>query len=148
MIYATRKSTALIVLHCTETPEGKEQTVKDIDRLHRKRGLNGLGFHYLVHLDGAVSSGRPEEVVGAHAQNHNANSVAVAYVGGTDKSGAAKDTRTAAQKACLKALIEHLRKQYPEAAVVGHRDILQNNGRADPFKTLNECPCFEASEYA
>jgi N-acetylmuramoyl-L-alanine amidase len=145
MIYPTRKSTDLVVLHCTATPEGKELTGKDIDRMHRKAGLNGIGFHYVVRLDGTIDTGRPEIAVGAHAQGYNANTIAVAYVGGTDTAGKAKDTRTDAQKGALMGLLLMLKGRYPGVRIVGHRDILANAGRADPFLRLKDSPCFDAA---
>lgn len=148
MIYPKRSFTDLIVIHCTATPEGKDLHVKDIDRLHRARGLNGVGYHYVITLDGHVEPGRPLETVGAHVQGYNSSSVGIAFVGGLDAAGKAKDTRTEPQKAALKGLVSLLQAQYPLAKVVGHRDLPKETvrGRADPFTVLRESPCFDVSE--
>lgn len=148
MIYPQRKTTDLIVIHCTATPEGEDLTGKDIDRQHRKRGINGCGFHFIVQLDGTIDAGRDEAAVGAHVQGLNATSIGVAYVGGTDAEGKAKDTRTAAQKEALDVLLDDLKLRYPQAQIVGHRDLSPAGGRVDPFRRLKESPCFDASEYA
>ena len=85
----------LIVVHCTATPEGRDVTVADIDRMHRARGWKKIGYHYVVYRDGSVHEGRPVNEVGAHVYGHNANSIGVVYVGGVAKDGkTAKDTRT------------------------------------------------------
>ena len=34
-----------IIIHCSATTEGKDFTVEDIDRWHRQRGFNGIGYH-------------------------------------------------------------------------------------------------------
>lgn len=149
MIYPQRKSTDLIVIHCTVTPEGKDLSAKDIDKMHRKQGLNGVGFHFIVRLNGTVELGRPVQAVGAHVQGLNGTSIGIAYVGGTDKEGRAKDTRTEPQKVALRAIVERVAKGYPNATVTGHRDCTRGFGRADPFLRLPESPCFDAvSEFA
>jgi N-acetyl-anhydromuramyl-L-alanine amidase AmpD len=79
-------------------------------------------------------------MVGAHCRNHNAHSIGVCYEGGLDIRGQPADTRTEAQKASLRTLLEELHRRYPKALIVGHRDL-------DPTK---ECPGFKnvAREYA
>ena len=126
-----------IIVHCTATPEGRTVTVKDVDAWHRQRGFSGIGYHYLIGLDGEVWKGRNIEVAGAHCEGHNANSIGVCYVGGLEKDGKTpKDTRTAAQKTALVSLIADLRRQYPGATVHGHREF-----------AAKACPCFDVSCY-
>ena len=55
------------------------------------------------------------------------------YVIPTD--GTPKDTRTEAQKATLRKLIEQLHQRYPKALIVGHHDL-------NPQKA---CPCFHVT---
>jgi N-acetylmuramoyl-L-alanine amidase len=145
MIYPRRKATDLIVVHSTGTLGGAEKWARDIDRMHRLRGMNGIGFHYVIALDGTIQKGRPEDCIGAHTQGHNHNSVAVAYVGGVDLGGFAADTRTAAQKMALARLILELRERYPEARVAGQRDLPNTTGRADPFVWVKNSPGFDAT---
>ncbi|WP_336814821.1 N-acetylmuramoyl-L-alanine amidase [Bosea sp. MMO-172] len=73
-----------IVIHCTATPAGREVTIKEIDTWHRQAGFAKIGYHYVIHLDGSVSKGRPEEEVGAHVSGHNATTIGISYVGGVD----------------------------------------------------------------
>lgn len=142
MKYATRKHTDHIVLHCSATPEGKKFTVKDIDRWHRQKGWNGVGYHLVVLLDGTVEQGRPIDAVGAHVEGWNSTSIGICYIGGVsaDDPNVAKDTRTPAQKAALESLLIDLKAKYPKAKILGHRDF------PDVKKA---CPCFDAKgEYA
>lgn len=152
MLYPKRSKTDFIFVHCTATVEGKEFHVKDIDKMHRARGFNGIGYHYLIALNGDVEIGRPHDTVGAHVQNYNSRSVGISYVGGVDANNKAKDTRTPAQKASMVALLASLKSKYPNAKILGHRDISPDkngNGRVDPFERIKECPCFDAiPEYA
>ena len=113
-----------IILHCSATPEGRDYTVADIDRWHKQRGWQGIGYHYVVYRDGSVHPGRPVEQVGAHTSGHNANSIGVCYIGGVAADGKTpKDTRTPAQRAALRDLVELLRVEYPNATIHGHREF-------------------------
>lgn len=113
-----------IILHCSATPEGRDYTVADIDRWHKQRGWQGIGYHYVVYRDGSVHPGRPVEQIGAHTSGHNANSIGVCYIGGVAADGKTpKDTRTPAQRAALRDLVELLRAEYPNATIHGHREF-------------------------
>lgn len=134
------KKIKYLVVHCTATPEGRETTVADIDRWHKAQGWNGIGYHYVVYLDGTIHTGRAETEVGAHCYGHNAESLGICYAGGCVATGGTpKDTRTAAQRTALRTLLTKLKKKYPTAQIVGHRDL--NRAKA--------CPSFDArAEYA
>lgn len=127
-----------IIIHCSDTIEGKNFTVDDIRRWHKERGWLDIGYHYVVYLDGSIHRGRSEEVVGAHCEGHNAHSIGVCYIGGKEAGTfKAKDTRTPAQKESLIRLLIDLVCRYPDAEIVGHRDLANR-----------KCPCFDAkSEY-
>lgn len=128
----------LIVVHCTATPAGRNVTRGDVDRWHRERGFDGIGYHYLVGLDGSVHRGRPESRPGAHCRGYNSHSLGVCYVGGLDKNGRPADTRTVAQRQALTRLLRELRGRYPRAVIRSHRDLAPK-----------ACPCFDATqEYA
>ena len=47
-----------IIIHCTATVEGKMVRVSDVDRWHKAKGWNGIGYHYLIGLCGEVWQGR------------------------------------------------------------------------------------------
>lgn len=127
-----------IIIHCSDTIEGKNFTVDDIKKWHKARGWTDIGYHYVVYLDGSIHKGRNEEVVGAHCEGHNAHSIGVCYIGGKEAGTfKAKDTRTKAQKEALIRLLMKLVCKYPEAEIVGHRDLANR-----------KCPCFDAkNEY-
>lgn len=128
----------LIIVHCSATPEGRDVSVADIDRWHRERGFDGIGYHYVVYIDGSVHEGRPLNKVGAHCKGHNAHSIGICYVGGVDFYGKPKDTRTLAQKDALVNLLMWLKRRFPKAVIRGHRDF-----------AAKACPSFDATkEYA
>ena len=75
----------------------------------------------------------------------NSTSVNVSYVGGVDSKLKPIDNRTEAQKASLIKILTELKLRYPEAKIMGHRDIWGK----DPKKWQKWCPCFDvSSEYA
>lgn len=126
-----------IIVHSTATPSGRDVTAKDVDTWHKARGWRGIGYHYLVRLDGTVERGRAISQPGSHCRGHNAHSIGVVYAGGTDAAGHAQDTRTEAQKAALLKLLASLVKMY-HCQVHGHRDY-----------AATDCPSFDAqTEYA
>ena len=127
-----------IIVHCTATPEGRVETVQSIRNMHKAKGWSDIGYHYLIGLNGERWEGRNVNLIGAHCEGHNSNSIGVCYVGGVDKKMQAKDTRTEKQKDALVALLKDLRKLYPKAKIYGHHDF--NKGKS--------CPCFDAkNEY-
>ena len=132
-----------ILIHCSATPEGKDFTVADIDRWHRAKGWNGIGYNYVVYRDGSYHLGRSLSVPGAHCpeEGMNRRSIGICNNGGGAADGKTpKDTRTPAQKRTLVTLIRTLKGRYPSITrVLGHRDI----------KGVHKaCPCFDArTEY-
>lgn len=132
------RTVTLIVVHCSAVRPWQRSSAADIDGWHRDKGWSGIGYHYVVRRDGTVERGRPPERVGAHCRGHNRHSIGVCYEGGLNAQGVAEDTRTPAQRAALRVLIEQLHRDYPHALIVGHHTL-------DPTK---ECPCFDCSEYS
>lgn len=123
-----------IIIHCADTPEGRNDTIEDIRRWHKQQGWSDIGYHYVIHLDGSVHEGRSVDIIGAHCEGHNAHSIGVCYVGGrTKEQTGSKDTRTDRQKAALLSLLLDLRKMYPNAKIYGHRDFSKKS-----------CPSFDA----
>lgn len=124
-----------IIIHCSATPEGRKTTVKDIEAWHKERGFNQIGYHYVIYLDGSIHTGRPEQVVGAHCLGQNQDSIGICYVGGCDKNGKPKDTRTFEQKMALIDLLVKLVIKYPHASIHGHNEF-----------ATKDCPCFNVKE--
>lgn len=133
------RSITLIVVHCSANRAGSALRLADIDRHHRSLGWKGCGYHYVIPTDGTLEEGRPEAEMGAHCRHHNRHSIGICYIGGLSADGTPADTRTEAQRATLRRLLASLHRRFPQALIVGHRDL-------DPLKA---CPCFDAAkEYA
>ena len=132
----------MIIIHCSAVRPDQTSSAAQIDTWHRRDNhwKLGIGYHYVIRRDGTRETGRPEYVVGAHCRNHNAHSIGVCYEGGLDIRGQPADTRTEAQRASLRTLLEELHARYPRAVILGHHDL-------NPMKA---CPSIEnvAREYA
>ena len=134
------RTITMLVIHCSAVRPDQTSSAAQIDTWHRKQGFHlGIGYHYVVRRNGAIESGRPEWMVGAHCKNHNAHSLGICYEGGLNIRGQPADTRTEAQKAALRWLLRQLYRTYPKALIIGHHDL-------NPHKA---CPCIEnvAREY-
>lgn len=132
-----------IVVHCSDTPDGRRTTVEDIDGWHRERGfrraegwrrvmnpqLASIGYHFVIYVNGAIVSGRSLDEIGAHVRGYNADAVGVCVIG--------RGRYSLVQWAGLKTNVTSLLKRYPDAQVVGHRDL-------DAQKA---CPCFDVAAW-
>lgn len=131
----SRRNISMIIVHCSATPEGKDVSVESIRSAHKAQGWSDIGYHYVITLSGDVKQGRNVDLIGAHCQGKNTNSIGVCYVGGVDKDGKPKDTRTERQRIQLKQLLIQLLILYPGARIYGHRDFANK-----------ACPSFDATK--
>lgn len=141
-----RKSTTAIAIHCTATREGQNIDATTVDQWHLAKKWAGIGYHYLIHLDGSIEAGRPENAIGSHIEGHNSYTIGIVYVGGLDAQGKPKDTRTPEQKDAMAHLVRSLKAKYKITKVGGHRDFSpdkNHDGKIEPFEWLKDCPCFD-----
>ena len=145
------KSIQYLVIHCTATPEGREVSADEIRRWHTApvsqggRGWKQVGYTDMVHLDGSVerlvNNNEDAQVdsweVTNGAAGYNSVSRHIVYVGGCDKAGKPKDTRTEAQREALKRYVEDFHARFPQIRIVGHHEL--NPGKA--------CPSFDVGKW-
>ena len=142
-----------IIIHCSATRAGQDLRAKDIDRMHRARGFNQIGYKFVIDLDGTVENGRSLSIDGAHCNtkgfsgiSYNKHSIGICYIGGLDASGHPKDTRTEVQKNALCDLVAKLCREYDIVELLGHRDTspdINGNGEIEPVEYIKACPCFD-----
>jgi hypothetical protein len=130
-----------IIVHCSATQEGKEIDAAEINLWHLKRGWSGIGYHYVVLLDGTIEYGRSIYKQGAHVKGGNKGSIGICYIGGVESERSsngkwiAKDTRTPEQKESLLLLLKTLKKMHKNATIHGHNEF-----------AAKSCPCFDANK--
>ena len=117
-----------IVLHYSATFEDQDIGARKITEWHKARRppFRTIGYHEVVRLDGRREAGRPWHQVGAHVGGQNSGKLGICYVGGL-KRATGKDvghnTMTKAQEATVIEIIREMLKRWPNAQVVGHRDL-------------------------
>ena len=112
-----------IIIHCSATNPEQDFCAADIDRWHKARGWSGIGYHYVIKLDGTIEKGRDVSKAGAHAFGYNKRSIGVCYIGGVDMDGKPSDTRTEEQKRAMNVFIQMLKNDYLGATVHGHNEF-------------------------
>lgn len=136
------KNVKYIVIHCSESPNGRNDGVRDVDQWHSTRfnrkprdiakfnsHLKHIGYQAVGRIDGTIESGRADEEIGAHAAGYN--SVSLGYMlFGIDKF-------TQAQWDALANWLNLKLDDYPDAEVVGHYAL-------NKHKT---CPNFDVEAY-
>lgn len=129
-----------IVIHCSATRTDQNYTVEQLyhDHVFHNHWAD-IGYHYYVTRDGTLWPCRPESQVGAHVKGFNEKSIGVCYEGGCLPDGTPEDTRTPEQLLTLDRLLQNLKTRYPDAEIVGHRDLLKYGTKP--------CPCFNARKY-
>jgi N-acetylmuramoyl-L-alanine amidase len=135
-----------IVIHCTAT--SPSATTQAILNGWRKLGWTSNGYHWLIDRHGIATRLQDDKLVSNGVKGHNSRSIHLSYIGGMAK-GKPTDTRTSEQKETLKMLVEEYLVKYPNAKVLGHRDLspdLNNDGIIEPKEWVKSCPCFEVSK--
>jgi hypothetical protein len=123
----TARSWKWIVIHHSATPAGSART---FDRMHRDKGWDELGYHFVIgngteSSDGQIEVGTrwPKQKWGAHAKTpnneYNDYGIGVCLVGNFDI-----ERPTPQQTRSLARLVAYLMKTYnvPASRVLGHAD--------------------------
>ena len=139
-----------IFVHCTAS--SLNASVQSILAEFRRKGWRYPGYHYLIDKEGKTTQILHEDYVSNGVKGYNSTSINIAWIGGIDKQHPnGIDNRTDAQKAELRRVLTELHKKYPNAKIMGHRDISpdkNHNGKIDPSEFIKLCPCFSAmTEY-
>lgn len=133
-----------IFVHCTAGPQ--TQTVEAIQNYWKTvNKWKSPGYHYIIKPNGEIVQLLDESKPSNGVAGYNSVSINVCYIGGVDKQGRSVDNRTDAQKSSLLKILKELKQRYPNATIMGHREIWGNN----PKNWKKMCPCFPAKdEYA
>jgi N-acetyl-anhydromuramyl-L-alanine amidase AmpD len=156
-IMTKRTATTHIVLHCSATKPSSNVHAARIREWHLAKGWVDIGYHFVVCRTGQIEIGRELQSVGAHVAGWNSLSVGICMVGGLyeDGRGVVDDlvgAYTPEQIAATRLLLQVLKNIYPDAAIVGHRDLSPDkngDGKITAGEWVKTCPGFDsAREFA
>ena len=129
----------LLVIHCSATRCDMNYSVDNLIATGKAR-FGQASYHWYIRRNGNIIPTLPETVRGAHARGYNRCSLGICYEGGINIKGKNDDTRTPQQKASLYELLKSLHRDYPQARIIGHRELPH---------VAKDCPCFiPSTEYA
>lgn len=139
--YEERPSTEMIVIHHAGFPDGdKDSSAVELHKFHQEiNGWAGIGYHYVIRKDGTIEQGRKPKAVGAHAYQHNKNSIGICVAGNFNVA-----KPKAAQMDSLKLLTAWLCQKYKldpmrKGVIVGHRNLNDTTCPGDNlYKKLDE----------
>lgn len=124
-----------------------DTTARQIHEWHKSRGWSGIGYQYVVRLNGTIEIGRPEERIPAQVGGWNRNAIGICFSG----HGNIADL-TEAQKIAGAKLIGDLMKKYnlekkflqkEPLTLAGHRevnDLIDKYHTNSRHKTSKSCP--------
>lgn len=132
-----RETTDYVIIHCTRTQKEARDLHKEpiglrwVDEKHRKLGIFGVGYHFVILRDGVCVPGRSLEAKGVHLRGFNDTSIGICLVGGDSgnrgTTGIPEDNYTSEQLAQLADLSDALRSYYPGVRIVGAHDLCESN---------------------
>lgn len=130
-----------LVIHCTDTPAGREVLPADIEKWHiKERGWSRVGYSDMILLNGKLENlidyNQDDTIdrweISNGARGYNTVSRHVVYVGG----GKGIDTRTASQTSTLETYVKFMILRHPSIKVIGHNQL-----------STKECPSFNVPSW-
>jgi N-acetylmuramoyl-L-alanine amidase len=133
-----KREVKFIVIHCTATqPDAKLESIQKYWK--EVKGWKDVpGYHYIIKSNGQLVKLLDESKNSYGVYAHNNECISLSYIGGIDKAGKPKDTRTRAQENTMFDKIVELTERYPKAKVVGHRNMPGVN---------KACPSFDVKTW-
>lgn len=132
-----------IVIHCTAG--NQSQTIESIKAYWKSLGWKSVGYHRIIKADGkVVELAMPDEITNG-VRGHNTHAYHICWIGGADG-----DNRTIEQKASLAKEIKRAQSMFPNAEVVGHRDLspdLDGDGVIESHEWVKLCPQFDVADF-
>lgn len=131
--FTARTQTTHVIVHCTDSPQGRGDTAEDIHRWHLEKGWDAIGYHAVILEDGTTQAGRPLDAVGSHcvANKMNWQSIGVVLIG---MGGDATPEQLESLEVFYQDMINLYGKQLQ---IAGHCDF-------DPNKP--DCPGFDVTD--
>ncbi len=123
-----KKNIKLLVVHCSDSEDDENLNAIDIHKMHLSFGWDGIGYHKVITRSGKIENGRPEYWIGAHVRGKNDVSLGVCLIG--------KTSFTKKQFTSLERVLKKWKTLYPNAKIIGHKDIGNTNKTCPNFDVI------------
>ncbi len=119
-----------VIIHCSDSPQGRGDTIEDIHRWHISKNFDGVGYHYVILEDGQIQKGRPDFWDGSHARGFNDTHLGVCLIG--------EENFTREQFYALKDVINNLMLEFgiKKNDILGHFEV-----------STKSCPNFDVPKW-
>lgn len=138
-----------IIIHCTGTR--RDSSIDALKRYWKNElGWKNPGYHFIVDGNGKGRHLLDVKHIANGAKGYNTNSIHLAYMGGENEYGETVCTLTSAQSKAICVQLAEWVKLFPQAKIVGHRDIshdANNDGVITPDEWEKQCPCFYVEKF-
>lgn len=132
--YKITRNITRIVYHCTAT-QPTTAVAAILKYWQNTLKWKAPGYHIIVTTDGSWTLLYDFNKVSNGVSGINANSIHISYIGGIDKAGKAKDTRTDEQKSIFEACYHLFKSKLPKATHHGHYEF--SNKACPSFRVDN-----------
>lgn len=120
-----------IIIHCSDTENGKSVSNQQIDSWHRARGFKKIGYHFVIDVNGEINKGRNTDEMGAHTEGHNMGSVGICLIG--------KNKYSVSQFNSLRGLLNEIVGEFeiPLWNIYGHYEFDRHGKTCPGFRITN-----------
>jgi hypothetical protein len=139
-----------LIIHCTDTRQGREVSSDEIRRWHTLpverggRGWKQVGYEGIFHLNGAweqLVENNDDSIVDLRevtngAKGYNGIARHWVYVGGVNKFGEKFDTRTDLQLEAMRKKVTEFHLKFPDVKIIGHNEV-----------SAKSCPNFDVQKW-
>ena len=117
-----------ITVHHSASPD---VSANEIDRWHKSRGWDGIGYHFVVRQNGDIEPGRSINKKGAHARSMNSTHIGICLTGNLNET-----LPNMEQLSSLLSLLSGLQSRYKisKGDIEGHHENCP--GRFFPFDLI------------
>lgn len=136
-----------IVVHCTGTKP--DASIEGMKAHWKTLGWKKPGYHLVIRKNGSIVRLTENNSIANGVKGYNTNSLHVAYIGGINRYRRPGCTLTEDQEKSLATVLSQWSKKYPDAKIVGHRDLspdADGDGVIEECEWVKQCPCFNVQD--
>jgi len=136
-LYKTDRKITDIIVHCSASPQNRDDDVYTIDKWHIDSFGSGIGYHYVILPDGTIQKGRWVDYPGAHAKGFNKHTIGICFIGGMEYNDITLQQLKAVKTLTKLLISDSMYKLLPEA-IKGHNELPGHSTRGCPMTDIDE----------